>query len=117
MAITWVNVMAIAPETNVVNSDSRAAILLEVNRQISDTTWGARADEGRAYLAAHLATLGPIRGGQGAVSSESLGPASVSYAVPSGGSSASNAFYNLTSYGMQYRRLLRMTSAVLGMVP
>lgn len=109
MAITWSDVTAIAPELSTVPVATQTAILAIVQRQVDDDAWGEFADDGRRYLAAHLAS---IRGNEGLVTSESLGAMSRSYALPPGilGSLA------LSTYGAEYKRLTDLACAVPAIV-
>jgi hypothetical protein len=110
--ITWQDVVNIAPEfdSSIVPAGTQAAILAIVANQIDDTAWGEFADQGRAYLAAHLSA---IRGDEGLVTQESLGAMSRSYALPPGiiGSLA------LSTFGAEYLRLLRIAAGITVFVP
>lgn len=110
--IAWTDVVNIAPELGgtVVAPGTQTAILAIVQRQVDDDAWGEFADDGRAYLAAHLAS---IRGDEGLVTSESLGAMSRSYAIPPGilGSLA------LSTYGAEYARLQKIAVAFAAFVP
>ena len=110
MAITWADVSAIAPSLSSVPIATQAAILLIVDRQIDDSQWGVLADDGRRYLAAHLAS---IRSDTGLVTSETLGQMSRSYSLPPGvmGSLA------LSVFGAEYRRLMDIAIGFAGFVP
>jgi hypothetical protein len=73
--------------------------------------WGDILDDGRRYLAAHLAQLSLLEG-RGPVSSESVGPISSSYA-----SLVADDALMLTPAGRTYRTLARTTPALFGSVP
>lgn len=109
MSITWTDVVGIAPELVSVETPTQAAILAVVDRQIDPDAWGAFADDGARYLAAHLAS---IRGNEGLVTSETLGVMARSYALPPGimGSLA------LSTYGAEYYRLTQIAIAVPGII-
>lgn len=111
MSITWADVVAIAPNLSVIQSTSATAIaiLAAVDRQIDDSVWNEFADDGRRYLAAHLAS---IRDDEGLVTSETIGAMSRSYAMPPGimGSLA------LSTFGAEYLRLLSIAVGVPGIV-
>lgn len=79
MAISWSDVEAIAPELSSVGTATQDAIIALVERWVSSDTraWGELADDGKRYLAAHMATL--IGNQMGGITSESLGPMSRSY--------------------------------------
>jgi hypothetical protein len=111
MAIVWNDVEAIAPQTSKALASTRVAVLLIVDAQIKDANWGALADVARRYLAAHLATLA-MRGGNGAVTSESLGAMSRSYA----GALGMTGSLAQTSYGQEYLRMVKLLPSALGVV-
>ena len=110
--IAWQDIVNIAPEFSgtVVPVATQNAILAIVANQIDDIAWGEFADQGRAYLGAHLVA---IRGDEGLVTQESLGAMARSYALPPGiiGSLA------LSTFGAEYLRLLRIASGVPVLVP
>lgn len=105
MAITWASdVVAIAPELASVVTATQNKILAFVDLQFNTTLWGDKLDMGKTYLAAHLGTLSRRAGAGGPVVSESVGQVSRSYAA----SIASGAaMLESTSYGLEYKRLLR----------
>jgi len=109
MAITWTDVVGIAPELVSVETATQTAILAVVSRQIDGDAWGEFADDGAKYLAAHLAS---IRGNEGLVTTETLGQMSRSYALPPGimGSLA------LSTYGAEYKRLIDIAVGVPGII-
>lgn len=112
--IVWANVVAVAPQLATFPSGGQQSILTEVNAQIDDCVWGGTpaADTGRAWLAAHLATI-IMRRGNGPLTAESVGQLSRSYgAIP--GIDGSLA---LTGYGAEFLRLCRRLPTVLGFVP
>ena len=109
MAITWDDVVAIAPELASVLDTQQTAFLNAVNLQVSDDTWYEEADEGRKYLAAHLATISRKRG-QGPTTAQSAGQISQSFA-----NMMQFGALGTTSYGLEYQRLLRLLpDAVFG---
>ncbi len=113
MSIAWYNVTALAPELATTIPATQTALLAYVNAKIDDDTWGdtLSADMGRAYYAAHLATLAKRRG-SGPITQEAVGQLSRSYG-PTGVPGA----LGMTSYGAMYELLARQTVAVLGIVP
>lgn len=112
MSIRWYDVTAIAPELESLNSSSQTQILALVDRQINDTIWGHLADDGRRFLAAHYGTLAQ-RKGSGFVTSETVGQLSRAYAAPTWLQSS----LGLTTYGLEYRRLVRLLPCTIGLVP
>ncbi len=104
MAIVWADVTNVAPglTTAVISVGMQTAILDRVNNhEVDDAAWGEYADIGRAYLAAHLAS---IRNNTGMITSETLGPMSRSYA----NLSQLNSYLALSVFGVEYLRLLRL---------
>lgn len=105
--ITWTDVAnldaaLVAPAVPVA---AQTAILALVYRRLNATRWGTRLDDGALFLSAHLATLvarGGGLGGTGAVQSESLGDAAVSYAVSVAYQSHS---YDATVWGKEYQTM------------
>lgn len=102
MAITWADVVAVAPPMSSAATATQTAILAIVAIQVDDDAWGEYADIGRCYLAAHLAS---IRNNTGLVTAETLGPMSRSYGMPG---SLTNTFLSTSVYGVEYLRLLRL---------
>lgn len=105
-AITWSDVVLLAPELSAVASGAQTLILSYVNGLLDVTAIDPVGEDGnitkmaRIYLAAHCATkIGTGAGGAGAVTSESLGGLSRSYAVQA---SATAEALKTTGYGVQY---------------
>lgn len=112
MAITWAEVVDIAPELSTITLQTQGSILGIVSRQVANAdVWGDLQDDASRYLAAHLATL-TRRLGNGPTASEGVGPLNRSYQ-----SLLQFGMLGQTSYGIEYLRLARLTSAVLGSVP
>lgn len=100
--INWSNVTDIAPELATLPVGSQTAILAQVALQMNPDVWGSKLDMGAAWLAAHMATVGPRRKGVGGpVQSESAGNVSRSYAAI-----ATTSSLAATSYGQEYERLV-----------
>jgi hypothetical protein len=119
MAITWANVVLIAPEqAAITNTAVQAALLAVVEAQIEPTVWTDFADGmddiARAWLAAHYGALW-LRNGDvaGALTQQTLGPMSESYALPPGVYGA----LATTKYGLEYQRLAQLLPVSLGFVP
>jgi hypothetical protein len=116
VSIAWSDVQAIAPELTdtAVPTATQALLLQIVDLQVDDDAWSDLADVGRRYLAAHLGSQYASGGGAGGyVTSESLGPMSRSYGMPSGVTGA----LSTTKYGIEYQRLLGLLPCSLGFVP
>lgn len=113
MAIAWSDVVDIAPEMSTLTTAQQNAVLGVVNRLLVDTTlWGDRIDDGKKFLAAHIATIGIKRGGKGEIASETLGPASRSYATLRD----INGTLGQSGYGAMYLELVRSVT-LGGLVP
>ncbi len=116
MSIVWSQVQEIAPELTdtTVPLPTQAILLQIVDLQLEDEAWGDLADIGRRYLAAHLGSLYASGGSAGGyVTSESLGPMSRSYGLPTGVQGA----LATTKYGIEYQRLIQLLPCSLGFVP
>lgn len=111
MAVIWANVVDIAPELSTVAAGSQTAYLAIAGRAVDPEVWGESTDDGVRYMAAHLATLGngSGAGGAGAVTSETLGPMSRTYASTVAGVEGALA---TTRYGVMFLNLLDMLGIV-----
>lgn len=115
MSIAWTDVQAIAPELTdtAVPTATQLVLLQIVDLQVDDDAWLDLADVGRRYLAAHLGSI--YAGGSGVggyVTSETLGPMSRSYGLPTGVTGA----LATTKYGIEYQRLIELLPCSLGYV-
>jgi hypothetical protein len=111
MALTWDDVVAVAPELSATPEESQTALLGYATAQVEPTVWGDLTNNGIVYLAAHLATLARLRGG-GMVTSERVGALARTYQTSKAGDGA----LELTSYGAEYRRLLKLLAVAVGAV-
>ncbi len=96
-------------------SDTRVSLYITAaNLEISQTQWGALADEGTLHLASHkLCVFSKTKDGleaePGPVSSEKVGDVAASYAVAtSSGSGLEEESLRSTAYGREYMRLKRL---------
>lgn len=105
LAINWSNVVDIAPELSTIPVNSQNAILAQVNTELSTTVWGTRIEIGRAWLAAHLATVSNGGGAGGSVLSEKVGDVSRTYS--DGGSGG----YSSSDYGQEFERIMMQLPA------
>lgn len=116
-AITWADVVALAPELATLNADpaqdlvAKAAILAFVNEALNIDRLGGedapRTRLARIYLAAHMGTI-QKRGGAaiaGPMTSSSRGGISASYADH--GQSSTAGEYGTTSYGQLYWSIVK----------
>lgn len=101
MAIDAV-LLDIAPETASVDAAQRSRVIALAQKHISNAVFGDLTELAVAYLAAHMLTMSKRGGAGGAVTSESEGALSRSYAVPT-----STASLNATSYGQDYLSIRR----------
>lgn len=115
MSITWSDVVAIAAELSSVPTGTQNYFISHVEKQIDTEEWGDMADDGRMWLAAHLgAVYNTSPGAAGPVTSETLGPMSVSYSSSSG---SSDDDLGTTKYGRYYLHMLRLLRTNIGFVP
>jgi hypothetical protein len=112
MAITWSNVVNIAPETAALPVGAQSQILTTVARELNPDSWGSRLGDGSAYLAAHMATLA-LRQGSGPTSSEQLGPMATTFV----NLIQIHGTLGTTAYGVEYLRMVRLLPSALGLVP
>jgi|SRR3990167_702111 len=103
MAVLAADIQAFTPLAAVTTARCQVhldAALLEVDA----TEWGSLYDRGVLYLAAHMTYLFEVAGATppgGPVQSESLGDASVSYAV----AQMNDSDLSRTAWGSEFRRL------------
>lgn len=103
MAITWANVTDIAAELSTAPLALQTAVLAQVNEELNADVWGTRIDIGRAWLAAHIATVARRRGPGGPVTAETVGSVSRMY---SASIAAGAAQLGSTAYGIEFERQL-----------
>jgi hypothetical protein len=104
--ITWVNVVAVAPELSAVALGTQTALLAMVATLLPNpSVLGSQYDAACTWLAAHLGTVS-CRGGDGPsgpITAESTGRVSRSYAAPA----SSDSSYSSTSYGQLYLAIIK----------
>ena len=115
MSITWDEVTAMASELSTLPVAAQTEVLATANALPSDI-WGSTLKAGQLALARHLGTIGQRRSGMGgAITSATLGSASVSYASASVSSGDS---LESTSWGQEYIRLVyTLPYARMALVP
>lgn len=102
--ITEATLVAVAPEF--VGIDAARLTLLNgnarcfVGKKIEDT---GKCDIAMAWMVAHLAKIGDNKGGAGPETSQKVGDLARSFAT----SAALSNFLEQTSYGLEYKRLIR----------
>ena len=114
MAITWDNVVRIAPELDSavdarVTTEMQDEILADVLNELSETALATQYDKACKYLCAHLATLALRRGVAGGISSESVGAVSRAYALSV---AAGQEQLSSTVYGVEFERTIRTVAGV-----
>lgn len=123
-AITWDDVIAIAPKLSTLPTGRQTTILAYVNTRIPAALWGGEDApvlyEGRINLAAHMGTLAQRAAGGGAAAAGPItrvgeGDVVIDFANLAGGSSSSSLM--LTTFGQEFRRLGRTTGARVMGVP
>lgn len=113
-AITWSDVVDIAPELADVSVGMQTLILSYVNDSVNvvvlDGESGSKTKLARVTLAAHIATIlvRASSGKAGDITSESLGPQSRAY---SSSSRFDETDLSLTGYGRTYRMIVRWSAA------
>lgn len=110
MAITWADVVCIAPALATVPVMTQDCMLADVLAELSPDTWEEKYDLGVKYLLAHFGTLWQQHNGTamagGPVTKEKVGQVERDFANPWAGWAIGDAL-DLTIYGQVYRRLLR----------
>ena len=114
--IQWSDVVGVAPQLATVAPLWQTAVVNYVNTALDVELWGSDGGEesplyiGRVLLAAHLASFPGMatRGTTGAVTSETIGPITRTFAQ-----SSTSQNLQLTSYGAQLDEMIGM----LGIVP
>jgi len=95
---------AIAPQFANMTPERLEALNMIASVYVSDVVFGEHAAVARAFVIAHLATIGD-NGGSGAVKSESVADLSTTYAMPDGTDG-----WGLTSYGQEFMRICEIVA-------
>jgi hypothetical protein len=103
VAVAYTDVQALATEFASVDQTRIESFIARAQRRINSDFWGDFYDDAVLYLTAHLLRGASGTGGGGPVVSESAGPLSRSYAVPTGCPSQ----YAATPYGVEYWSMLQ----------
>ncbi len=77
---------------------------------LNPSIWGAKLEQGQRYLAAHLASVSLRRGAAGQISEVGAGAARVAYAQTAAKANDPSE-YESTTYGMQFKRLMKTLPA------
>lgn len=104
-------VVDLAPELSTTPAAAQVTILGSVLRQMDADAWGDLFDDGQRALAAHIASVAKSRG-RGPLTAEAVGSISRSY----GSMLPSSPLLGTTMYGLEFRRLARLTLSALGAV-
>jgi len=111
--LTWADVVAIAPNLSSLTTTQQNAVLLDVDIQLSEDKIGSKYNLACKYLAAHLGTLVSrgSDGPSGPIQSEMVGSVSRSYAA-----NFNLTGYDTTTYGQQFRNIMRQLQYRVGVV-
>ncbi len=118
--IDWDDVITLSAALSAVDTDYKVDVLAYVNGTLNVAHFGGEAAIktrlARMYLAAHFGqqALDAVSGAAGPVSAESAGGLSREYAVfsPPG----SSALYDTTTFGKQYRLIVRASRCAVPLV-
>lgn len=104
MAITWAQVVLIAPALSTMTPDQQTFYLTFAD-SLNATVWGTKLERASVLVVAHHASLFKegAQGPSGPITAEATARVSRSYAVPP----ASDPFWDRTSYGAAYKAMLR----------
>jgi hypothetical protein len=113
-SITWAQVEALDASLATVPVPTQTSILGQVDRRVRHPGWGAKYVDGKAYLAAHFATVSRrgAAGGVGPVTGMSADGVAATFAAPP----MSAGSYESTVWGQEYLRLRRGIAALRGIV-
>lgn len=115
--LAWSNIVALAPELSSLDAVMGALILDTISKELSADNLGVeRYERAVTYLTAHVACLletGAF-GKAGAVTSESVGGISRSYAANS--PMGTHPWYDKTAYGRMYLFIIRNNLMRVGFV-
>ena len=111
--LTWAEILTAYAknDTKVKSITDGAVYLADAEAEIDSSKWGDMYQRGRAHLALHMAFLATSsgRGPAGALTAESLGDMSRSYAAPS-----LSHVLESTNYGIEFLRLKRQVGRRMG---
>jgi hypothetical protein len=106
--ITSVDVLKIAPElSTVITAGTWTVLIAQAYNEMNATLWGPYLDAGATWYAAHLATITTRRGIPGWPSMRKVGEVAAGNTVPPLLASA----YSMTSYGIEFERMLNARPA------
>lgn len=77
---------------------------------LNPRVWGGKLELGQRLLAAHLATMSLRRGAGGQITDVGAGPSKISYKSQDA-KSAEETSYSQTSYGIEFRRVMKTLPA------
>ena len=105
MAVTWADVVKVAPELSELSENQREAVLEDVALQLSESALGSVYDLASKFLAAHFGVM-VLRGVDapgGPLSAESVDGVSRSYSP----GRIKDSDLESTSYGKRYKAVIR----------
>jgi uncharacterized protein DUF4054 len=102
ISISWDDVSAVAPALSTIPIATQTAILADLPLRMRNAQWGAMANMGAKYLAAHLAALSlrAANGPVGPVTEAKVGPVQQQWAAP-----LKLTNYSMTPWGLEYERI------------
>lgn len=106
IAITWAEVIALAPELAAVSIDGQNQVIAQVLLEINPSAWGSdtRAKAAALWLARHMATINGKGGVAGPVTEVHAGAVGKSFGMLAQWKS----LLATTRYGQEYLRLIRL---------
>lgn len=107
MSVTPASIKTFAPEFVALTDPVVQAAIDQAERRTSRTQWAGKADDGVTYLTCHLLAVAAQvassgSGGQGALTSQRVGPLARSFANPFEGAPYTQAWFALSKYGLAY---------------
>ncbi len=103
MAVVYTDVQELATEFASLSQSRIESFIERAERRLNSDFWGDLYDDAVLYMTAHMLRLASGTGSGGAVTSESAGALSRSYAVPTG----CPPQYASSPYGVEYWAMLQ----------
>lgn len=95
---------ALAPEYKDTDKGLIKTLAEQAKIQVRQSVYGERTSMARVYLVAHMLNMGERKGRTSSVTSETVGSLSRGYG---GGMDSKKDSYDLTSYGIEFKRIRR----------
>lgn len=106
MAVEKEDIVAMAPELASLSDAAFALAIADATAELPSAKWGDLHDRAVRLLAAHILSLSPSSS-RGAVTGETVGSVSRTYAQPRTSSTKVGSSLDSTPYGAELRRLRR----------